>query len=66
VFQVLLDTSVWLELGKDPKQAPILNVIEEMVARKLVALIVPRVVHTEFTSSRPISVSSKTRWAGPA
>lgn len=52
MFRVLLDTCVWLEFGRDPKQAPILNVIEEMVTRKLVELIVPRVVQTEFMRNR--------------
>ncbi len=31
MFRMLIDTSVWLDLAKDPRQVPVLGVIEEMV-----------------------------------
>lgn len=49
---MLLDTSVWLDVAKDERQAPILAVIEEMVKQKLLALIVPRIVVDEFQRNR--------------
>jgi hypothetical protein len=52
VFIVLVDTCVWLDLAKDPRQAPVVGVVEEMVKQKLIALLVPRVVLHEFARNR--------------
>lgn len=52
MFKILLDTSVWLDVAKDERQAPILGVIEEMVKQKFVTLIVPRIVVDEFRRNR--------------
>ncbi len=52
MFRILIDTCVWLELAKDPRQVPVIGVVEEMVRRKLVQLIVPRVVLDEFQRNR--------------
>jgi hypothetical protein len=46
VFNVLVDTCVWLDLARDTRQAPVIGVVEQMVQRKL--LIVPRLVLDEF------------------
>lgn len=52
MFKILVDTCVWLDLAKDPKQAPVVGVIEEMVRRKLIELIVPSIVLDEFRRNR--------------
>jgi hypothetical protein len=52
VFNILVDTCVWLDLAKDPRQTPVLGVIDEMVKKNLVALIVPGVVLDEFRRNR--------------
>src|ERR1700691_3198865 len=52
MFKILIDTSVWLDLAKDPRQVPVVGVIEEMVRQKLIQLIVPRVVLEEFRLNR--------------
>lgn len=52
MFKMLIDTCVWLDLAKDPRQTPVLGVVEEMVKLGLVTLIVPRVVIEEFRRNR--------------
>ena len=52
MFKMLIDTCAWLDLAKDPRQEPIVGVIEEMVRQKLIELIVPRIVLDEFKRNR--------------
>jgi len=52
MFKMLIDTSVWLDLAKDPRQLPILRVVEEMTRLRMLAIIVPRVVLDEFRTNR--------------
>ena len=52
MFRMLVDTCVWLDLAKDPKQMPVLGVVEEMLKLGIVSLIVPRVVLDEFRRNR--------------
>jgi PIN domain len=52
MFRMLIDTCVWLDLAKDPKQHPVLGVVEQMVREKMIALVVPRVVVDEFRRNR--------------
>lgn len=52
MFRMLIDTCVWLDLAKDPRQVPVLGVVEEMVKLGMVTLIVPRVVLDEFRRNR--------------
>lgn len=52
MFNVLIDTCVWLDLAQDPKQSPLLLVVENMVNDNALSLIVPRVVHDEFHRNR--------------
>ncbi len=52
MFMMLIDTCVWLDLAKDPKQRPVLDVVEEMVRLGLLTVIVPRVVLDEFHRNR--------------
>lgn len=51
-FRILIDTCVWLDLAKDPRQEPLLAVVEEMVKRGTASLIVPRLVLQEFRKNR--------------
>jgi len=48
MFKMLIDTCVWLDLAKDPKQLPVLGVVEELVKLRKISLIVPRIVIVEF------------------
>lgn len=52
MFKMLIDTCVWLDIAKDPKQAPVLDVVGEMIRLGMVALIVPRIVLDEFQRNR--------------
>jgi hypothetical protein len=52
MFKMLIDTCVWLDLAKDPKQEPVLSVVEELVRRGLLSLVVPRIVIDEFQRNR--------------
>ena len=52
MFSMLIDTCVWLDLAKDPKQAPIIGVVEELIRLNMLQLIVPRVVLDEFRQNR--------------
>ena len=52
MFNVLIDTCVWLDLAQDPKQTPLLLVVENMVRDKSLSLIVPRLVQDEFQKNR--------------
>ena len=52
MFRMLIDTCVWLDLAKDPKQKPVLGVVEELLRLGMVNLIVPRVVLDEFRRNR--------------
>lgn len=52
MFKMLIDTCVWLDLAKDPRQLPLLAVVEEMVKGGMVSLIVPRLVLDEFRRNR--------------
>ena len=52
MFRILIDTCVWLDIAKDPRQAPVVGVIEEMIKKKLIELIVPRLVLDEFQRNR--------------
>jgi hypothetical protein len=52
LFRMLIDACVWLDLAKDPRQVPVIGVIEEMVQQKLIELIVPSIVVDELPSAR--------------
>jgi hypothetical protein len=52
VFKVLIDTCVWLDLAKDPKNLALVKVLETLVKRGDMALIVPRVVLDEFARNK--------------
>lgn len=48
MFNMLIDTCVWLDLAKDTRKVSVLGVVEELVKLGMVTLIVPRVVLDEF------------------
>jgi len=52
MFRMLIDTCVWLDLARDPKQVPVLGVVEELLRLGMISLIVPRVVLNEFRRNR--------------
>jgi predicted nucleic acid-binding protein len=52
MHKILVDTCVWLDIAKDPEQQALLNVIEELVKRKELTLIVPRIVADEFARNK--------------
>ena len=51
MFKMLIDTCVWLDLAKDPKQVPVLGVVEELIRLGMLSLIVPRLLD-EFRRNR--------------
>lgn len=52
MFNILVDTCVWLDLAKDYKQRAILAAIEELIRQGEIALILPRTVINEFTRNK--------------
>jgi hypothetical protein len=52
MFKALIDTCVWLDLAKDRRQAPLLDLIDEMIRLEMLVLIVPRIVLEEFKSNK--------------
>lgn len=52
MFNVLIDTCVLLDMAQDPKQTPLLLVVENMVRQSMLRLVVPRVVIDEFKRNR--------------
>jgi hypothetical protein len=52
MFKFLVDTCVWLDLAKDPRQIPVIGVVEELTKQGAMQLIVPRVVLDEFKRNR--------------
>jgi hypothetical protein len=52
MFKILIDTCVWLDLAKDPKQHPVLGVVEHMLREKLIGLIVPQLIFDELKRNR--------------
>jgi predicted nucleic-acid-binding protein len=61
MHKILIDTCVWLDMAKDPKQQSLLNVIEELIRRKKLALIVPRIVLDEFLRNKERVIKEGTK-----
>lgn len=61
MFNVLIDTCVWLDMAQDPKQTPLLLVVESMVREGLMRPVVPRVVIDEFRRNRARVAQASTR-----
>lgn len=52
MFKLLIDTCVWLDVARDPRQHPVIGVVEEMIKEKRIALVVPTIVLDEFRRNR--------------
>lgn len=52
MFNILIDTCVWLDLAKDYKQRAILAALEELVRQGEIALILPRTIINEFVRNK--------------
>ena len=52
MFRILIDTSVWLDLAKDPKSVPLLEVLEPLIKSREASLIVPKIVIDEFQRNK--------------
>jgi hypothetical protein len=53
MFNVLIDTSVWLDFAQDDKLTPLLTVVEEFVEEDQINLLVPSIVVDEFKKNSP-------------
>lgn len=51
-LRLLIDTCVWLDLTKDPRHLPLLDVLAAMSAADEVVLVVPQIVIDEFARNR--------------
>ena len=52
MFNVLIDTSVWLDLAQDQRQTPLIDPLITMISHGYVNLLVPRIVLIEFQKNR--------------
>ncbi len=51
-LKLLIDTSVWLDLTKDPRHLPLLDVLFAMIEADEVELILPQIILDEFARNR--------------
>jgi len=51
-LRLLIDTSVWLDLAKDPRQLPLLDALFAMTETGEAALILPQIILDEFERNR--------------
>jgi len=61
MHKILIDTCVWLDMAKDPKQQGLLNVLEELIERNELTLIVPRIVLDEFIRNKERVIKEGTK-----
>src|SRR5271155_3433734 len=61
MFQLLIDTCVWIDIAKDRHQEPLLTALEELVKAKRVALILPRTILEEFARNKARIVKESTQ-----
>jgi len=61
MFKILIDTCVWLDLGKDYQQQPILTALEELIRRGEIELILPRSVLDEFARNKARVIEESSR-----
>lgn len=61
MFNVLIDTCVWLKIAEDHRHTPLLQVVSGAVALKKMQLIVPRVVLDEFHRAKPRVIKASER-----
>lgn len=61
MFQLLIDTCVWLDIAKDRKQQSLLTAIERLLKHKKIELILPKIVIEEFDRNKARIVQDATR-----
>jgi len=61
MFQLLIDTCVWLDIAKDRKQQGLLIALESLLEHKKIELIVPRIVVDEFDRHKARIVQEATK-----
>jgi hypothetical protein len=61
MFKLLVDTSVWLDMAKEPQQELLLSVLEELIKLQEVGILLPRVVIDEFQRNRQRVVDDSRR-----
>jgi hypothetical protein len=61
MFYILLDTSVWLDLVKDPTLQQLIGVTEQLVQMQSFSLILPRTVMDEFQRNKTRIVETSAR-----
>lgn len=64
-LKLMIDTSVWLDLTKDPRHLPLLDVLSAMTKAGEVELILPQMIFDEFARNRDrVMASSRTSLSG--
>jgi len=61
MFQLLIDTCVWLDIAKDRKQQTLLTALERLLEHEKIKLIVPRIVVDEFDRNKARIIQDATR-----
>jgi len=57
-LKMLIDTSVWLDLTKDPRHLPLLDALVAMTSASEVELILPQMILDEFARNRERVIAS--------
>lgn len=57
-LRLMIDTSVWLDLAKDPRHLPLLDALSAMVEAGDAELVLPQIILDEFTVNRDRVVAS--------
>lgn len=52
MFNVLIDTCVWLDLAENQRQTPLVDILQTLVDNRQIALLVPQLVLSEFRANR--------------
>lgn len=61
---ILIDTSVWLDLVKDPRQLPVLETIPALIEDGRLQLILPSIILDEFSRNRDRVIADSRRSLG--
>jgi hypothetical protein len=61
MYKILIDTCVWLDLAKDPKQHPLIELVIDLINSREIEIIIPSTVFDEFkrNKSRIVKESSQ-------
>ena len=61
MFNIVIDTCVWLDLAKDYHQQSLLGALEELVRQGEVSLILPRPIVDEFARNKARIIEESSR-----